>query len=372
MATTPTQPTIDDWYNDYMKASGSSPSYGVIASAAPTNNVQQLDPKDYQVETTNAGVTNWNVDKNQTVQGLIGGIISQDSPLMQQAATSAKQAAAGRGLGNSSIAIGAGQDAVYHAAMPIATTDAQTYASAAKFNADAANAASMFNAAAKNNASSQNALNALNAAMANQSISAKQYEQAYDAWVKGNLQRASAGDQYVMQQSDQKSRMDLQNAQFASSMSLQQADAASKQLLQQLDADTRTKMAETEAKWRQSMQTSASMAQTYQGFIDNVTQIMASPDLDGPAKQAAIDNLRVLFDNNMKSQEAISGLELGSLVGDMGGSTGGTTKPGETKPGAQPVPPKTAAPPTYQTAPQQTYPNYLDMNQYGVPNSTGA
>lgn len=336
MATTPSQPTIKSWYDDYMKAS--APSYGILASSKPASSTQQLNPKDYEIKTEDAQATNWNVDKNQTVQGLIGGIIGQDSPLMQQAATTAKQQAASRGLGNSSIAIGAGQNAVYNAAMPIATTDAATYSNAAKYNADAANSMATFNAQAKNAAASQSVLNALEAARANQSISSDEYKQRYDAWAKANMQQADAGGQFVRQQ----------------------ADAASRYDLQKMDANTRVKLADMEAKWRQGMQTSASMAQTYQSMVDNVARVMASPDLDGPAKQAAIDNLTSLFNNNMKAQEAISGLKLGSLLNF-----------GETKPEAKP--PEVKLPPTQAkpTAKPQPAPNY-NFDQYADPSLRSA
>jgi hypothetical protein len=59
------------------------------------------------------GTKDWSVDNsNQTVQNQLKGIIEANSPLMQQARTNALQAMNQRGLVNSSMAIGAGQDAV--------------------------------------------------------------------------------------------------------------------------------------------------------------------------------------------------------------------------------------------------------------------
>lgn len=76
----------------------------------------------------------WEVKPNQTVQDQLQQIIANDSPLMQQARARALQSANSRGLLNSSMAITAGDSALYDAAMPIAQQDASTYADAAKFN----------------------------------------------------------------------------------------------------------------------------------------------------------------------------------------------------------------------------------------------
>lgn len=63
----------------------------------------------------------------QTVAGQLKGIISEDSPLMQQAARRAREAANARGLLNSSIAVGEAQQAVIREALPIAQQDAATW-----------------------------------------------------------------------------------------------------------------------------------------------------------------------------------------------------------------------------------------------------
>ena len=53
-------------------------------------------------------------------------VIGSDSPLMKQAETAGMQLGQARGLGNSSYAIGAAQDAMVRAALPIAQQDAAT------------------------------------------------------------------------------------------------------------------------------------------------------------------------------------------------------------------------------------------------------
>lgn len=112
---------LDTWYDDYLKT-------------APTAT------KPEQAQTTS-----WNVDENQTVQGQLKGMLNSGSPLMKMAATRAEQQANRRGLQGSSMAVQAGQAALYDAAVPIATSDAATYGRAGEVNATQANETSRFN-----------------------------------------------------------------------------------------------------------------------------------------------------------------------------------------------------------------------------------
>lgn len=133
----------------------SSPPDGVIktymqsALGAPVTAATEQTPPPPQVgkpAAKTAGVTNWNVAKEQTVEGRLPGLIEANSPIMQLADTRAKQKANAYGLMNSSLAVGAGQAAVLDAATGIATSDANTLARSGEFNANAANQVGMFNA----------------------------------------------------------------------------------------------------------------------------------------------------------------------------------------------------------------------------------
>lgn len=108
-----------------------------------------------------AAPTKWEVTPDQTVAGQVKTLIDENSPLMQQARTSAAKESGRRGLINSSMAVQAGENAVYQAAVPIATADAATYGKAAGYsvdqvnqtnnkNAEFTNAAAQFNATAAN------------------------------------------------------------------------------------------------------------------------------------------------------------------------------------------------------------------------------
>lgn len=75
----------------------------------------------------------------ETVQGQLKGLFDEGNPLMVQAKNRAEATAAGRGLQNSSLAAGAGELAMFNAAMPIAQQDAATYSQRAMANAQTAN-----------------------------------------------------------------------------------------------------------------------------------------------------------------------------------------------------------------------------------------
>lgn len=268
---------------------------------------QFTSQKAAQGTSTGYGATNVNVTPNMTVQGQVKGIIDQNSPLMQQAVTSANQAAASKGLLNSSMATTAGQSALYGAAMPMAQQDAQTYANAATANAAATNTASQFTADQKNAMTAQNVsqqndftkstnANSLQAQMSNQSVGVQQASQAYDAAVKG-----------AMQSSDHEQAIQLAN----------------------LDSNVRTSLMNLQAKYNIQSQASSSEGGAYQALVGNITSIMNDQTLDAAAKQSAINNLYSMFQNQMDMQGAITGLNLGQMM-NPGGSNPVTPPGGNT------------------------------------------
>jgi len=130
---------------------------------------------------TVAAPTNWTVDPSQTAAGQLSSLTSQDSPLMQQARTSALQQMNARGILNSSMAVGASDAAAYAAATPIAQQDASTNAAAAQTNAAAANTISTNNQNAANTAQQFNATQMNNANLA-------QLNNQYNELIQNNAQ----------------------------------------------------------------------------------------------------------------------------------------------------------------------------------------
>lgn len=118
---------------------------GIINSALqPTGAVTlpQLDvQQDAKKTTAQLAPQNWNVTDEQTTSGQFNKITATDNPLMQMARSNAQAQANSRGLLNSTMAATAGEAAAYQAAVPLAQSNATTYADAAKTNAIAYNTA---------------------------------------------------------------------------------------------------------------------------------------------------------------------------------------------------------------------------------------
>lgn len=97
------------------------------------------------------------VDPNQTTSGILNRLLAQDSAYLQQARRYANDEMAGRGLLNSSMAIGAAHDAAIARGADIANSDAQIYANQRLANQEALNTVGMSNADRKYRASEFNA-----------------------------------------------------------------------------------------------------------------------------------------------------------------------------------------------------------------------
>lgn len=117
---------------------GTSPT-GLMTQTSTTNTVAPVNGKVGYEARQLSDPTKWNVTDDQTVSGQVRKLIDENNPLQQQAATRARQQMNAGGLMNSSMAVQAGQAAMYDAALPIAQADAGTYGRAAAYNADTEN-----------------------------------------------------------------------------------------------------------------------------------------------------------------------------------------------------------------------------------------
>lgn len=134
-----------------------APTYTpAIIPSAPTYTAAQLPPP-----------VRWDITPQQTVAGQLQPLLASGSPLMSLAATQANQQAQSRGLLNSSLAVGAGQNALIQNALPIATSDADVYARSAGYNAQTPNQFAQADVLSQNQARQFNAGNQLQVAMAN-------------------------------------------------------------------------------------------------------------------------------------------------------------------------------------------------------------
>jgi hypothetical protein len=199
---------------------------------------------------------------DQTVEGRAAKITNDDSVLMQQARTRANQDAQAKGLLLSSIAVGAGQNAVLDKAIPIASQDAQAYNAAMTNTANAENTAKQFGAAGSNQAALANAqlgtdVSKVNAGMSNeaQALSAK---------------------------------------------------AANDQTIARLDSSTRLTLGTLDAQNRQLLQTNANAANMFQETVKNIAGISVDPTLTQAAKDAAVQSQINLLNEGLRTTAGVS------------------------------------------------------------------
>lgn len=198
------------------------------------------------------------VAPEQTVQGQVKNIIDADSPLMQQAETRALQQSNSRGLINSSMAVGAGQAALYDAAVPIAASDASMYGRVAETNNSAIN----------------------------------QFKMA---------EKAQGFDLAKMDKSFEQNKLQLsQKFGYDSALTKMQSDSA-------------RETANIAATYKNLTQASASAASLMNNSSDQIHQIMMNENLDSAGKQAAIDTY------NANLNKAL--MLIGAFAGDVDLST---------------------------------------------------
>lgn len=267
----------------------------------------------------------WNVEKPQTVAGQVEDITASGSPLMRRAEARASAAMNRRGLLNSSMALQAGQSALYDAALPIAQSDAATNANAANFNANATNVSRQFGADATNKQSlvNQDATNraaefaagatnqanaanqdATNRALEQNATSANRLtEQSNTITAQARLADAEATNKAIAQDLDNQFKVSISNA-----------DAATKIQLQGLADTTKKDLAAIESTYKQMISSNEQAGALYGKVMQNITDVVNNPDISAEDKATAIENQKQLLKTGMDVVSAVSGLELGSIL----------------------------------------------------------
>lgn len=259
---------------------------GLINTAPPT---APLVPPT-QAKASTATPTAFTVAPNQTVASNVESIIAKDSPLMQQAATRAAQTANARGLLNSSIAINAGQAALYDAALPIASQDALTFDRAASNTAQANNAAAL-----------QNSQLATGIAQSNAGTAATEKLQTALARIQSDT-TLTAQDKQVQSQ-----QLIAQN-ENANRMAVAQLSANS--ALTNIDADglIKTKIAQITSGYSALVQTSQGAGALYQAMLGELANIARDPGVTD--KATAMNNQVKALDDGLRLLGEIQGLNL--------------------------------------------------------------
>jgi hypothetical protein len=326
------QGMLGKWYDDYLKSTAKTqpqtPSPDVGASVYPlAPGPGRYGQSPMQTYTpTQATPTEWGADDSQTVQGQVAKITAAGGPLQTLAATRSKQEMNARGMLNSSMAIGAGQKALYEAALPIAQQDANTSAQRGQFNAGQANQTSQFNAA------SQNEAGQFNASEANKLESAR-----FDLAGKLSMADKDTASKMALQENDAASRLMLQDR--------AQADALARMSQQFKDNQGMLELQNKLADQSFPKQFAASFTTQ---MTDKVGAILADPNLKPEGKQNAVQNAIDFANQSL------------SWIGKMYG----VAFPGFTAPAAAPLPtpgttpadqPGAPADPVDQQAPVMNY-----------------
>lgn len=245
-----------------------APIPSATTSPAPTPPTYTATP----AQATGYTATPYTVPLQGTVQERVRGLVEEDSALMQQAKQRATQEMNSRGLINSSLAVGAGQQAVISQALPIAQQDAQTYANAATNTANQRNAASQFNTAARNQAALQNAQQA-NA-------------------VRANNQQAAV----QLINTDMQSRTQV--------------------ALANLDTQTRLALSTVDTQTRQLLQTNQSASNAYVQAVTNIANITTSNTMSKEAKDTAVQSQLNLLNEQLRTLGALA-TTLPSEIADL-------------------------------------------------------
>jgi hypothetical protein len=338
---------------------------GTAATAQNTNaSVVNSTATGYDAAQGNAA--QWDVTDDQTVQGQVRKIVDENSPLQQQAKADSLKAANAHGLANSSMAVTAGQDALYRAALPIAQQDAQTHAQSGQFNAgnrqqmelanvDAKNTASRFYAAATNDSSKENAqlgtqTNLSNAAEANKTsmfnaqssndMTTKNLDRALQAGVvnqeQANKMAALAAEninraaEFNITTNAQMQQFNIDAALKAGIVNKQQADALSQFNAQQANAMT---VAQGELDAKISTFNASQSNDLIKLGMDGQTKValgnieasyktlMQASSSAASVYSQAMNNITSILTNKDMSPDA-KRIAVGNLVGALNGSLG--------------------------------------------------
>lgn len=207
--------------------------------------------------------TSWNVTPDQTVEGRVASIINGNSPLQVQARSRSLDAMNSRGLANSSLAITAGEDAAYNAALPIATADASTFAKAAGYNADQSN-------------------------------------------------------QFTVRNADYSNQFGLAEIQARTSMSTAQLNSDTARYTANLDSASRERATQFQASNNTLLQTNQQAAGAFNAAMSAVNNIQMNNQMDADTKTKAVANVWHDLQTQFRVLGSVAGLDLTSQLNFAG------------------------------------------------------
>ena len=286
-----TQEITDSAINNQQLATAPPAVLPATPTAAPAPNVAQNSFQATSATGVAAAQTQPStayVTDNALIEKRLEALLAKDNPLLKQAQLRSDQTMNASGVAHSSMANQLGTQAVLSKGLEIVTPDANTYATS-----DLARQAT----------DSQGIL--AQQATTNQGVLANQ--------------AANIDYQATNQQGNITASLNQQGQQYALDQKAFDAAIASGSAQQQ----ALIKASEKEAEMRfnesiQQLNLNAEKLQTVSGiyatssasYITNVSEIMNNPDLDQPAKDALIAQLRTNFYTHMENTAALAGVSM--------------------------------------------------------------
>lgn len=314
------------------------------------------------------------LDGNELISRQLTQILGEDSELLQRARSQASDAANGRGLLNSSMAVQAGTAAMIDRATPIAQGNAAAYTNVndknlankqatglfnasqqqdmSKFNTNEYNQNQQFNANLKQsnnqfNTSQTNSMNQFNANSANETSRFNAGQQ--NTMTQFNVGEANDTSQFNASQTNSMNQFNTGQINDINQFNAQQTNANSQFnasqtntiLAQMMDQQNKLQLADIEAQYKTLMQADASAMTLYQQSTKNISEILMNPDLNAAAKTAAVNNQNQMLSNGLNMLGSMNNLNLSGLLnfsaptitdsptGSTGGSTGLTLNSGD-------------------------------------------
>lgn len=261
------------------------------------------------------------VKPEETVRGQVDSILAKDGPLFERARSLATEQFAGRGLVNSSMAIGAAQGAVMDRALDIAAPDAAAYERAAGQNTDATNRASEFKASAENQFGLQRGAQDFEAgeAVKQREFAAAENQQQRDfQGSQAGLDREQQARLQALQEAGVNNRFDQELAMRSSQFNVEQA-ATDRRMAQQ-HANTLEQMG-FQNNFAKAQVPSSFAASVSASTMDRVNAILGDPNLEPAAKENAVRNVIDYANSTLAWAESFYGTPMQRISSPQGSAT---------------------------------------------------
>lgn len=341
-----------------------------VSAANSGGNAAAQGPSMTGVTSRNVNFNPANVSSSQTMEGILSRLVGNtETPWLKQARGLAMEGMAERGLQSSSLAQGAGVQAAITGAGEVAAHDSQLYAqqqmqnqllgaNVSMANADRSLAADTFSAGAKNtsslagfnagqtrgnllldgsldiskmNLSQQQELQKMQLGqdfdLAKMGVDQVNYMARLDKSLSGDLTKMSADQGYFMDRLTRGLDIDLTKMGKGQEFDLQKLakdydydigkmaeglknDVSLSKFRSELDEGSRTRLMQVEEKIGSSANGKASLVNSTSRYTQLVNSVRTDPNLDQAAKEGAIQDLRMDWEQETSRIATLYGVDL--------------------------------------------------------------